>query len=511
MNEQKLYDLVDAIGSLGDHLILESADGSRETREQNLTKWATVAAAFVFTVLAVVLIALQSHTALTQPGSTPGATTPSGEHAAGEVPDFVSEYSITLYPAGFRDNIHRPVPAVAAANTPDTNGEGGVITSDPVDDNEPDSLGVFSGFYASVIEIESVEDLSLIKKKIFRPDEDGGYIDMQTKKYDDAFFSENMLCLIPVTVWEMHGSVPSLSFSTNGSTLVIGFDYPQNNAGDEFLDYFALIAVRKASAPEGMTVSCEYTGGQIFDAVVSEDHGTTLVVDVTDGLTSSFTSGEKITIPRKDDATGCTIPDEITVGDTLRITYAGLVMEVYPAMLENILDVDYCIEPKDGKVFSVYTSYTDTIIDPNDFYDFCRGSLNYPLVMIDERRYPLPVFAIKSEAELHEFRERAAAAGLSLDYEYDVFPSFDSVAMKYNDELFSRGTLYIIYVDEPRSSGIEYSLSSVSLDNDVLNVELDCAVPGNYTDDEAGWFISFFRYETSPASDAVVKVHESEG
>ncbi len=80
-------------------------------------------------------------------------------------------------------------------------------------------------------------------------------------------------------------------------------------------------------------------GERFFNAVVLEDRGSSLLTEVSDGLTSGLSSGARVTVTTNVLSPG-NYPAEVEAGDAVRVVFNGLVMESDPAQL--------------GMVFAVY-------------------------------------------------------------------------------------------------------------------------------------------------------------
>ncbi len=454
-NEQKFDNLLSAIGSLGDSLVLEAAEGSREVREQNLTKLAAAAAVLVFAALAAVLIAFRSASAPVGPEGAPGSIS---------VRDLAEKGSVFLCPAGFSSDYKPRL-----------------------------STGGELGLYLPAFAVGSPEELAQIRESLFLPGADDVFTE-KTKICDGAFFSEYVLYVVPATVFECKNSEPTLTFKRSGSSLDVVFTYSQEFPGGEYLNYCVLVAVPRADAPE--SVSAEFVGSGIFDAVVTEVLPKSLLVEVTgDTVNSGLTDGDLVYVSRSDSRTGFTAPDTFAVGDTVRVVHAGGVMETFPAQLPCVLAIEP-VEATAPKVTLCMIAWANTFLHPEMLGEFRRGALN-------DDGEDAPVFRITSKDDLDSIRERAVRAGLAVDRGDVGNISFDDMAEFFgSEETLGSRSVFVIYVDEPRSSEIEYSLGSVDIDGGVLKVTLDCTVPAAYTEDCAGYWI-FFAVEGDAARSVV--------
>lgn len=92
-----------------------------------------------------------------------------------------------------------------------------------------------------------------------------------------------------------------------------------------------LVACRAQSGGEGTDSPDSYT----FEATVLEVNSDHLLITPADGTTER-TSADKIRIPL-DHAHEWELPQ---IGDTVRITYDGIIQEMYPAILPNVSHVE---------------------------------------------------------------------------------------------------------------------------------------------------------------------------
>lgn len=102
----------------------------------------------------------------------------------------------------------------------------------------------------------------------------------------------------------------------------------------------------------------------------------------------------------------------------------------------------------------------------------------------------LPIVKITSVKELEGFINEMSAY-FSLDSKYDGQKSFKENMEKYSyDSFYQDKALYVVYVSEPSGSN-RHKLSSLTIKNRQMNVEVLSVIPEMGTDDMADWFISF--------------------
>lgn len=105
MNDCKLNNLIDAIGSVSDYAVLEATDGSPQMREHNFMKWVTVAASFVLVcVMGIVAVLLSGGIGqfITPSDNPPGTSAPltGSSDTDGSIGNDPDDFSVTVLECG---------------------------------------------------------------------------------------------------------------------------------------------------------------------------------------------------------------------------------------------------------------------------------------------------------------------------------------------------------------------------------------------------------------------------
>ena len=130
--------------------------------------------------------------------------------------------------------------------------------------------------------------------------------------------------------------------------------------------------------------------------------------------------------------------------------------------------------------------YTYTTSKVGHDVTIAPGALNLDKLSDDGVKH-LPIYGIKSLAELDEFKQ---GWSLNFDQECSEAPSFNSVTSAYSDEFFAENTLLVIYVSSTSGSYC-YGVWDVYIEGGDLCVHVERTNDnGPASEDMSGWFIT---------------------
>ena len=227
-----------------------------------------------------------------------------------------------------------------------------------------------------------------------------------------------------------------------------------------------------------------------FDATILEIHDNYFLVEPGAGM-DELKSADKIEVSTQNADKSV----EWKVGDLVLITYDGVILETYPARLNQVYKVEKGTlkftedETQPGgtpadETFDITVSYANW----GELNEIYSKALNIDKMAISSVRH-LPIYKFDTLAELEQFKNDVKYV-LSIDQSYDEAPSFNDATSKYGDDFFADNTLMLVYV-EASSGSFRYGVNSVyhADGNFCIHIE-QTNNPEIGTDDMAGWFIT---------------------
>ena len=227
-----------------------------------------------------------------------------------------------------------------------------------------------------------------------------------------------------------------------------------------------------------------------FDATILEIHDNYFLVEPGAGM-DELKSADKIEVSTQNADKSV----EWKVGDLVLITYDGVILETYPARLNQVYKVEKGTlkftedETQPGgtpadETFDITVSYANW----GELNEIYSKALNIDKMAISSVRH-LPIYKFDTLAELEQFKNDVKDV-LSIDAGYDEMPSFNESTTKYDENFFVENTLMLVYV-EATSGSYRYGVNSVyhADGNFCIHIE-QTNNPETHTDDMSGWFIT---------------------
>ena len=227
-----------------------------------------------------------------------------------------------------------------------------------------------------------------------------------------------------------------------------------------------------------------------FDATILEIHDNYFLVEPGAGM-DELKSADKIEVSTQNADKSV----EWKVGDLVLITYDGVILETYPARLNQVYKVEKGTlkftedETQPGgtpadETFDITVSYANW----GELNEIYSKALNIDKMAISSVRH-LPIYKFDTLAELEQFKNDVKDV-LSIDAGYDEMPSFNESTAKYDEAFFTENTLMLVYV-EATSGSYRYGVNSVyhADGNFCIHIE-QTNNPETHTDDMSGWFIT---------------------
>lgn len=229
MTDYKLNNLIDAIGSVNDYLVLESTEKSPQMKEQNFMKWTNVAAAFVLvTVLGLFAVLMRGPiSGLFNPG---GQITDNGDTSdENEAPDSTEAETITA--VEFNSDM-----IIAGFSYYDSAYEK-AMNKDVCDDF----------YHDPVFAIRSAGELSELLAYEKSHNADGLQSSELISGLDDEFFAENTLYLVYIVSGSISSEYNVVSVGKSSDSLYIRITYKEVYDCDE-QHWFAAVTVSNSIA-----------------------------------------------------------------------------------------------------------------------------------------------------------------------------------------------------------------------------------------------------------------------
>ena len=245
MNERRLDNLIDAIGSLNDYLVLESMEKSPQMKEQKMLKWVTSAASVVLVIAAGVFALFLSggFSSWITPTTNPSETT--------EAPAVINDVLVSSFSS-------------LGSGTSDLNS----ILPDALNsDTSSDSYPVF-GIYT----LDDRKDFRLYAE---RHGMHGTFYDLE--KFDDAFFEHNSLYIVNVPCIASDISAVSAVISDGRLKITLKADPPGEPGIGSWLVY---VTTSKLSPDEVKYADAYLTEDYIREDEITPDMFSADIVEI---------------------------------------------------------------------------------------------------------------------------------------------------------------------------------------------------------------------------------------
>ena len=227
-----------------------------------------------------------------------------------------------------------------------------------------------------------------------------------------------------------------------------------------------------------------------FDATILEIYDNHFLVEPCAGM-DELKSSDKIEVSIQNIDKSI----EWKVGDYVLITYDGIILETYPARLNQVYKVEKGApqstenETQPGgtpvdELFDITVSYANW----GELTEIYTKALNIDkMVMSSVMR--LPIYKFDTLVELEQFKNDVKDV-LSIEQGYDEVPSFNESTAKYDESFFAENTLMLVYV-EATSGSYRYGVDSIyhADGNFCIHIK-QTNNPEIHSDDMSGWFIT---------------------
>lgn len=227
-----------------------------------------------------------------------------------------------------------------------------------------------------------------------------------------------------------------------------------------------------------------------FNATILEIYDNHLLVEPCAGM-DELKSSDKIEVSIQNIDKSI----EWKVGDLAIITYDGIILETYPARLNQVYNVEKGApqstenETQPGgtpvdELFDITVSYANW----GELTEIYAKALNTEKMAMSSVIH-LPIYKFDTLAELEQFKNDVKDV-LSIEQGYDEVPSFNESTAKYDESFFTENTLMLVYV-EATSGSYRYGVDSIyhADDNFCIHIK-QTNNPEIHSDDMSGWFIT---------------------
>lgn len=220
-----------------------------------------------------------------------------------------------------------------------------------------------------------------------------------------------------------------------------------------------------------------------FKAEVLEVHGESLMVKPEDG-SNELSSSDKITFSIKD-----VFDEEVNVGDIVKITYNGIILESYPAQIHisKLEIVEKVQESTNRESYLDKVDFGIAYVGWTDSESVTKNVINQDKFVLSD--YPrIPLYHISTLKELNDFNGQFVES-LNLNSNYDGGPSFYDISAEFGSKFFEEREVFVAYVTSGSGSN-RFGLTDVFVNNNALTLEVNQTnSPEVGTDDMAGWFV----------------------
>ena len=227
-----------------------------------------------------------------------------------------------------------------------------------------------------------------------------------------------------------------------------------------------------------------------FNATILEIYDNHLLVEPCSGM-DELKSSDKIEVSIQNIDKSI----EWKVGDLAIITYDGIILETYPARLNQVYKVEKGApqstenETQPGgtpvdELFDITVSYANW----GELTEIYAKALNTEKMAMSSVIH-LPIYKFDTLAELEQFKNDVKDV-LSIEQGYDEVPSFNESTAKYDESFFTENTLMLVYV-EATSGSYRYGVDSIyhADGNFCIHIK-QTNNPEIHSDDMSGWFIT---------------------
>ena len=227
-----------------------------------------------------------------------------------------------------------------------------------------------------------------------------------------------------------------------------------------------------------------------FNATILEIYDNHLLVEPCSGM-DELKSSDKIEVSIQNIDKSI----EWKVGDYVLITYDGIILETYPARLNQVYKVEKGApqstenETQPGgtpvdELFDITVSYANW----GELTEIYAKALNTEKMAMSSVIH-LPIYKFDTLAELEQFKNDVKDV-LSIEQGYDEVPSFNESTAKYDESFFTENTLMLVYV-EATSGSYRYGVDSIyhADGNFCIHIK-QTNNPEIHSDDMSGWFIT---------------------
>ena len=227
-----------------------------------------------------------------------------------------------------------------------------------------------------------------------------------------------------------------------------------------------------------------------FNATILEIYDNHLLVEPCSGM-DELKSSDKIEVSIQNIDKSI----EWKVGDLAIITYDGIILETYPARLNQVYKVEKGApqstenETQPGgtpvdELFDITVSYANW----GELTEIYAKALNTEKMAMSSVIH-LPIYKFDTLAELEQFKNDVKDV-LSIEQGYDEVPSFNESTAKYDESFFAENTLMLVYV-EATSGSYRYGVDSIyhADGNFCIHIK-QTNNPEIHSDDMSGWFIT---------------------
>ena len=227
-----------------------------------------------------------------------------------------------------------------------------------------------------------------------------------------------------------------------------------------------------------------------FNATILEIYDNHLLVEPCAGM-DELKSSDKIEVSIQNIDKSI----EWKVGDYVLITYDGIILETYPARLNQVYKVEKGApqstenETQPGgtpvdELFDITVSYANW----GELTEIYAKALNTEKMAMSSVIH-LPIYKFDTLAELEQFKNDVKDV-LSIEQGYDEVPSFNESTAKYDESFFAENTLMLVYV-EATSGSYRYGVDSIYHADGNFCIHIKQTNNSEiHSDDMSGWFIT---------------------